>query len=221
MKCPAWILGTVLICCIVPTLHAESAAPATSMPLNLKTEQGSDFFTFFHLTETGAPVAGAASEAWHSFRPSGPAFHDLVELDVLAKPDGTIDAVSLGMDRSFIDDPTNGIFARDLAKSFLAWVDRTPSPQLNGLIANLADLSASGGRILMRGPAPPPPPADATGGYDAYLGRAPRAAFSDGAISFTFANFPGALPPAAIFQAGQEPTKPGPGWFRLDVRFGP
>src|SRR5579863_1014286 len=101
MKRPAWIIGTALICCIVPALHSESAALATSMTLNLKTERGSDFFTFFHLTETGAPLASVTSPARHSFRPSGPAFHDLVELDVLAKPDGSIDAASLGMDRSF------------------------------------------------------------------------------------------------------------------------
>lgn len=220
MKLTAWVIAATLGCCIVSAARADKA-PTTSMPLNLKTEQGSDFFTFFHLAEAGVPTALGASQAWHSFRPSGPAFHDLVEIDVLADADGTIGVASLGLDRSFIDDPRNGIFARDIVKSFLAWTDRKPSPQLSGLIANLADLSSSGGPvIIMRGTAPPPPPPDATGGYGVYLGHDQRADFADGNISLAFTNFPGALPAKGMFQAVAGQDRPGRGWLRIDVRFG-
>lgn len=219
---PTWLIAATLGLCVVLCPAADADNGPASMPLNLKAEQGSDFFTFFHLAEAGAPIVIGASQAWHSFRPSGPAFHDLVELDVLAKADGTIGAASLGVDRSFIDDPNNGIFARDLVKSFLAWTDRTPSVQLKDLIANIADLSGARRTIFIRGDPPPPPPLDATGAYDVYRGRSQRAAFTDNSLSFTFANFPGALPSQGMFQAlaGQDQTKPGRGWLRLDVRFG-
>jgi len=191
-----------------------------SPPLNLKAEQGSDFFTFFHLSEAGVP-ANAAPSAWHAFRPSGPAFHDLVELDVLTSPDGTIGAAYLGLDRAFVDDPQNGVFARDIVKSFLAWMDRKPSPRLGSLIANLADLSNSGTVILMRGAPPAPPPPDGTGTYGVYLGRDQSARFSDDAIELALTNFPGKLPREGLFQAvaGQERPTPGPAWLRIDVRF--
>lgn len=219
MKLRAWVIAAALGCCIVCAARADN--PTTSMPLHLKTEQGSDFFTFFHLAEVGVPTTVGASQAWHSFRPSGPAFHDLVELDVLAAADGTIGAASLGLDRSFIDDPRNGIFARDIVKSFLAWTDRKPSPPLSGLISNLADLSSSGGSvIIMRGPAPPPPPPDATGGYGVYLGHNQHADFADDGMRLAFTNFPGTLPSEGMVQAvaAQDQTKPG--WLRIDVRFG-
>lgn len=219
MKLRAWVIAAALGCCIVCAARADN--PTTSMPLHLKTEQGSDFFTFFHLAEVGVPTAVGASQAWHSFRPSGPAFHDLVELDVLAAADGTIGAASLGLDRSFIDDPRNGIFARDIVKSFLTWTDRKPSPQLSSLIANLADLSSSGGTvIIMQGTAPTPRPPDATGGYGVYLGRDRHAAFADDGIRLAFTNFPGALPAKGMFQAVAGPDEPGRKWLRIDVRFG-
>lgn len=221
MKLAAWIIRTLIFCIALDApLRAASAAPTMPTPLNLKIEQNSDFFRFFHLVEVGAPTPLGASQAWHSFRPDGLAFHALVELDVLANGDGTIGAASFGIDRSFIDDPRNGVFARDIVKSFLIWTDRSPSDELKSLISNLADLSHSGTMIIMRGAAPPSPPPDATGAYAVYLGHSQRAAFTDNGISFTVSNFPGALPAHGMFEpvTAQDQTKPD--WLRLDVRFG-
>lgn len=223
MKLTARIIAAALAYCLASPLAARvDKAPMASMPRNLKAEQDSDFFTFFHLSEVGVPAADTA-RAWHAFRPSGPAFHDLVELDVFTSPDGTIGATYLGLDRAFVDDSRNGVFARDIVKSFLAWIDRKPSPRLGSLIANLSDFSNSRGTvILMRGPAPPPPPPDGTGTYGVYLGRDQSAKFTDDAIDLAFTNFPGKLPRQGIFQAvaaSQDRTKPGPAWLRIDVRF--
>ena len=193
------------------------AGSAVAAPLNLQTEQQSDFFTFFHLTPAGAPSAIAGGQAWHSFRPSGPAFHDLVEVDILAGADGAISAARIAVDRSFIDSPSNGVFARDIAKSFLSWSIRNPSPQIANLIANLADLSGTGGTVIMRG-TPSPPPPDATGLYNVYLGHAPRATLTDGGVTLAFTNFPGTLPADRAFAAETAPAGGDKaGWLRIDV----
>jgi len=77
--------------------------------------QSSDLFTFFHLTPTGPANARGVTD----FRPSGPDFAQLADVAVTVDARGRITAMSLTLARSFIDSPTNGVFARDLAKSFL------------------------------------------------------------------------------------------------------
>jgi hypothetical protein len=219
----AFIAATLASCIFaLPAACADNAAAQVTMPLNLQTEQGSEFFSWFHLAPVGTPTTVGGSQAWHGFRPTGSAFQALVEVDVLSEADGKIEAASLGLDRSFIDDPRNAVFARDIAKSFLAWAIRKPSPQISALIANLADLSSAGGTIIMRGPAPQPPPPDTTGGYRVYLGREPRASFAGDDTRLAFANFPGTLPTERMFDAGgDQGSKPagGSGWLRIDVRF--
>jgi len=191
---------------------------AVSDPLNLQNELKSDFFGFFHLELAGDPIAVAGGQTWHGFRPSGPAFHDLVEVDVLTDSSGVIAAASLGIARSFIKDARDAVFARDIAKSFLAWTIRNPSPQIDNLIANVANLSGSGAPVIMRGPAAPPPPRDTTGLYAVYFGNSLGATITDGGITLTFTNFPGALPAERIFDAAPATTTAGAGWLRIDVR---
>jgi hypothetical protein len=196
---------------------------AMSAPLILQNELGSDFFRFFHLEPTGTTAAAGGSLTWHSFRPSGPAFHSLVEVDVLAGGDGAISAASIGLERSFINDPRNAVFARDIAKSFLAWTIRSPSLPIGNLIANIADLSRAGGTVIMRGPHPRPPPPDTTGAYDVYRGRAQRASIADAGLTLTFTNFPGTLPSARIFAAdaaSRQAAGNAAGWLRIDVAYG-
>jgi hypothetical protein len=194
---------------------------AVAEPLNLQNELKSDFFSFFHLAPAGDPIAVANGQTWHSFRPSGPAFHALVEVDVLTDSTGAIAAASLGIARSFIKDARNGVFARDIAKSFLSWAIRNPSPQVGNLIANVADFSRSGTTVIMRGSPPAPPPADSTGLFAVFRGNAAGATITDGGITLTFTNFSGALPAARIFDATAAPAAAGDeaaGWLRIDVR---
>jgi hypothetical protein len=194
---------------------------AMSAPLILQNELGSDFFRFFHLESTGTTASGA--QTWHSFRPSGPTFHALVEVDVLAGADGAISAASIGLERSFINDSRNVVFARDIAKSFLAWTIRSPSPPTGNLIANIADLSRAGGTIILREPHARPPPPDTTGAYAVYLGRVQRASIADAGLTLTFTNFPGTLPSARIFAAdtaSPQGAGNGAGWLCIDVAYG-
>ncbi|HLH12850.1 MAG TPA: hypothetical protein VKV77_13365 [Methylovirgula sp.] len=188
------------------------------MPLNLAAEQRSEFFTWFHLVPMEPAATAEGAQAWHRFRPSGPAFHGLAELDILAAADGTIRAASLGLDRSFIDDRRNGVFARDIAKSFLAWALRNPSPQISALIANLDDLS--GGLVIMRGPPPAPPPPDRTGGYNVYLGKAENVSFEEDGVTIDFANLPGPLPSGPLFAPSPSSENRSSGrWLKIDLRF--
>jgi hypothetical protein len=212
-KLAIWLFTATFAVC-------QFGRPAMSAPLNLQTEQKSDFFSFFHLIPDGSPVAIAGAQSWQSFRPSGPSFHNLVEVDILTDKDGTIREARIGLDRSFINDPRNGVFARDIAKSFLTWSVRDPSPQTVSLIANLADLSGAGSTVIVRDSAAPPPP-DATGLYGVYLGPAPHATFTDGGVTLAFTNFPGVLASASMIE--DKPISPGtaggPGWLRIDAQF--
>src|ERR1700738_759124 len=77
----------------------------------------SPFFAWFNLERVGEQRHEGTDVL--SFRPEGPAFHDLAELRVSAAVDGRIDSVELRLAREFVDDRRNGMFARDLAKSLL------------------------------------------------------------------------------------------------------
>lgn len=74
-----------------------------------------EFFTFFHLVETGRESHGGYETV--RFQPSGPKFHDLVTLAV-ETAGGHIQAATLHLSRTFIDGPEE-VFARDIAASFL------------------------------------------------------------------------------------------------------
>jgi hypothetical protein len=220
MKLARWKSATHLLAATL--INGIFSLSAMSAPLILQNELGSDFFGFFHLEPTGTMAAGA--QTWHSYRPSGSAFHALVEVDILAGTNGAIRAASIGLDRAFINNPRNAVFARDIAKSFLAWAIRNPPPPIGNLIANIADLSAAGGTIIIRSPAPKPPPPDTTGGYAVYLGRAQRAHFVEAGLALTFTNFAGALPSARVFEAdaaSPQATGNGAAWLRIDVIYTP
>jgi hypothetical protein len=74
-----------------------------------------EFFTFFHLVETGREDHGSYETI--RCQPSGPKFHDLVTL-TFETAAGHIKAATLHLSRSFIDGPDEA-FARDIAASFL------------------------------------------------------------------------------------------------------
>jgi hypothetical protein len=216
MNLASWKSATIFLAAALASCLVSFSA--MSAPLLLQNELHSDFFGFFHLEPTGTTASGA--QTWHNFRPSGSAFHALVEVDILAGADGAIGAASLGVARSFIDDPRNAVFARDIAKSFLAWAIRSPSPPIGNLIANIADLSGVGTTVIIRPPAPRPPPPDTTGAYAVFLGRAQRASSADAWMTLNFTNFPGTLPSARIFEANAATaTGNGAGWLRIDVAY--
>jgi hypothetical protein len=117
----------------------------------------SSFVAWFNLERVGQERRAGTDVL--SFRPEGPAFHDLAELRVSATGDGRIESLELRLAREFVDDRRNGMFARDLAKSLLRTV--LDDGDLRS-IGGLADEIEWGGTfdvpILMRGPGPPKPP---------------------------------------------------------------
>jgi hypothetical protein len=100
--------------------------------------QSSDFFNFFHLAPTGPANAPGVID----FRPSGSEFTSLVDVGVTVDGADRITAMSLTLARSFIDDPANGVFARDIAKSFLQAAPPPADAQQVGLLAT--DISRTG-----------------------------------------------------------------------------
>jgi hypothetical protein len=143
----------------------------------LADERKGKFFSWFHLEERKAVSAEADGRSWHYYRPQGSTFQTLVKLDVLTSSDDQIVGARLSLDRSFIDDRRNAAFARDIAKSFLTWsLCNEPDKGAHALIANIADLGASGSPVIMRASAAPPPlPPDTSGGYAVFLGRRDQA----------------------------------------------
>jgi hypothetical protein len=101
----------------------------------LETAKQSAFFGWFHLAQVGSIPAGDGAQVL-TFKPTGDKFHELTTVEVTLNPDGTVRRMDLILSRSFIDDPNDGVFARDIAKSFL---HDAPSTDDAAAMANLSD----------------------------------------------------------------------------------
>jgi len=76
-----------------------------------------DFYGFFHFAEA-TQVATDDGGTTASYRTCG-GFRELVVLQVAADAGGLTDWLSLQVARTFVDDPQNGVFARDVIASFI------------------------------------------------------------------------------------------------------
>ena len=94
-----------------------------------------DFFRWFSLAEAGSAEGGVGTTVI-TFRPEGDKFRDLVKLDVSLDGGGIISALRLTLAKSFVDDHGDGVFARDIAKSFIR--DALPDED-EGAARGLAD----------------------------------------------------------------------------------
>jgi hypothetical protein len=101
------------------------AAGSANMGENLEQAKQTNFFRFFNLEQTQATRVGGDTVT--AFKPSGAKFRPLVTVQVTTGGQGRIKAVEMVVGRSFLDYPQNGIFARDIAKSFP--LVGLPSPQ--------------------------------------------------------------------------------------------
>ena len=216
-----------LIAALAAKLRGVPRPGSSAGGRTLAQERKGHFFSWFQLDPLGEPAPASSGRSWHCFRPGGEAFRALAELDVLIDASGRILEQRLGLDRAFADHPRNGIFARDLAKSFLQWGLSEPlDASARTLIDNIANPAAAGVPVLMRARAVPPAPAlDTTGGYLAYLGRRTSAQAIFGNSKLTITNLPGSFPERHIF-AGPRSEAPRPdaqanaqqpSWLRLDI----
>ena len=164
----------------------RAATPAGAS--NSSEERRRHFFSWFNLEADGEPKhAGGIS--CMSFRPSGPAFHELVRLDVMLREGEQIIGSTLWVDRTFIQGMQSS-FARDIVASFLGWALTDEDVEArNALIANIADMRATNEPVIMRADAlPPKPSADRTGGYAVFAGRRELATVVLGVADLTLQN---------------------------------
>ena len=94
------------------------------------------FFQWFNLAPAGA------SEGPAVFKPSGANFRDLVTVSARTDADERIRMIDLVIARSFIEDPRQGMFAADIAKSFL---EAALGPEDRASMQHLIDTIACGG----------------------------------------------------------------------------
>jgi hypothetical protein len=217
------------VAAILGRVFGRGRGPGSSIGVRkLDDERGGHFFSWFHLEPLGNPAPTGSGRAWHCFRPNGEAFRAFVELDILIDQAGRILESRLGLDRAFLDHPGNGVFARDLAKSYLQWGLAEPArSQARGLIDNIASQAGSGTPVLVRADSSPPAPGeDPTGGYLVYLGKRTAVEAVVGDSKLTLENIPGPFPDRHIFLTVSRPDEPRlssharaqrPSWLRLNI----
>jgi hypothetical protein len=149
-------------------VQAQPAGGLLGRPL--AAAQSSEFFTFFNMARTVSQRCGDGQAL--GFRPTGERFHPLAAVEVMTDAHGDVAAMALVLDRAFIDDPVNGVFASDIAKSFLRDV---PGSRTAASIAALADeietgMSSSGTVVLRSDVSPPKAKGPPSPGYQVYLG---------------------------------------------------
>jgi hypothetical protein len=135
-----------------------------AMPEALKT----DFFTFFHMTETGRQPADANTIV--TFKPSGSDFQKLVTLRATLSGQKIV-GLELDLSRAFINSRTQRVFANDIAKSLLTnGVPSVDRPTLR-VLSNEIESNKGLDRTLLRAHESPATPAQESDGYRAYLGK--------------------------------------------------
>ncbi|MFI5020740.1 MAG: hypothetical protein ACHQRJ_03665 [Alphaproteobacteria bacterium] len=131
----------------------------------------SGFFNWFHLVETGS-VAAAGGGRVISYKPDGSRFQRLTTLEITVDSAGTVGRMELWLLRSFIDNPGDAPFARDIAKSFLN--DAPPAGDAEALATLAAEveyrLSSSETVIVGPGYRKPELPSEPSPGYQTYSG---------------------------------------------------
>jgi hypothetical protein len=133
----------------------------------------SGFFNWFNLAETARAPAGA-NLTRIDFRPTGPKFHNLALVQVTTDSKSSIVRIDLVLKRSFIESAGNGIFARDIAKSFV--LDAPPQAKDDAYLRTLADeiqYKATSSHPVIVGPnfKPPALPEPPSAGYQTFTGK--------------------------------------------------
>jgi hypothetical protein len=139
-----------------------------------KIRKDSDFFSWFHLEETG-PAREAGDNKILTFKPSGEVFRDLVTLNITLNAEGRILEMELLLARSFINDGANGIFARDIAKSLLrSAIPRENKDDVADLANEIEFQSSSTRPVITATQELPKLPDQPTLGYQVFQGKEKR-----------------------------------------------
>jgi hypothetical protein len=169
-------LSIALLLCL-PFVAARSGQPSPPfqglLGMPLAEAPNTDFFTFFHLEETGRQPAGTGTII--TFKPGGAQFRELVTLRATVTDQRRIIALRLDLAHRFIAG-SQGVFANDIAKSFLA--DGPPGADRGALHTMVDEIQSNRNSetAVLSGQPMPQPPARASDGYLTYLGK--RQAYS-------------------------------------------
>jgi hypothetical protein len=149
----------------------EGAVAFGRMGTTIEQARKTDFFQFFNLEPTGETKLG--DKKITVFQPSGAKFHDLALVNMTTEGKGNMVGAELVLQRSFVDSSSDGIFARDIAKSFLRdAVNADDLGKVDGLAREIDQLTDSGLPVILHSdavkPRPGGPPSD---GYRVYQGR--------------------------------------------------
>jgi hypothetical protein len=166
-------VAQVLTLLMAPIGLAAAVGPVAFGKLGTTLEQAqkTDFFQFFNMEKTGETKQGDKKTV--TFQPSGAKFHDLAKVNMMLDSKGNIVGAELVLQRSFVDSSADGIFARDIAKSFLRdSVNSDDLSKVDGLAREIDQLTGSGTTVILHKDtvqqAPSGPPSD---GYRVYLGQ--------------------------------------------------
>ena len=172
----------------------------------LKEALDHEFFRWFHLARYEPPRALADGATWHGFRPAGEKFSALVTVNLETDAAAHVADATLCLDRAFVEDRSEGAFARDLAASFLRWaVPPDEQPLLADLLAELGDL---GPNVIRLGDVPAMAlPSEPTPLYRTYLGRLKEAELA----------LPGKVLRLVNLQARDGPRDPRHDWIWIRV----
>jgi hypothetical protein len=137
---------------------------------NLEAAKQSEFFRWFSFVEVES-VKDAGGNILKSFRPEGEKFRSLVKLDVALDKQSGINTLQLFLARRFVDDNRDGIFARDIAKSFLR--SALPEPDADAVTVLAEEIEHRHNfSVLTRAPAPDTQlPSQPSTGFLAYAGE--------------------------------------------------
>jgi hypothetical protein len=129
------------------------------------------FFKWFTLEQTGESPEKGGKQV--SFQPTGERFHDLARVNVTVDGQGRIVAAELVLQRMFVESSSEGIFARDITKSFLqTGVNPQDQESIASLVREIDQIKGSSAPVIVHQDAVrPPPPGLPSKGYRVYLGQ--------------------------------------------------
>lgn len=153
-----------------PEAQPGQVAPVKSLwGESLATAQKSDLFTFFNLARVGQAIPLEAGSQW-TFQPKQGPFREFVMVKLTESRDKRIVAAELLLAGSFVTNAKTDVFARDIAKSFVAQLTPTGQSAATRDLVNELWYGAPN-QVRVGGGAAPKLPDPPTAGYQAYLGK--------------------------------------------------
>jgi hypothetical protein len=154
-----------------PLVVALGAMPSFgNLGDSIESAQNTDFFRWFSLVKVGSSRDSSNREVIE-FQPDVEKFRKFVSLKLTRDSTGHLLAAELTLDREFISSPENGVFAADIAKSFLLdAIPRKEVPKVKTLAdeIQIGSYQSSGRPVIVRAGTTPQLPKDASPGYETY-----------------------------------------------------